>query len=711
MTSHLLKDLNPAQREAVQHTEGPLLLLAGAGSGKTRVITYRIAYLIQEIGINPWDFLAITFTNKAASEMKERLQKLIGEYPGQLWVSTFHSSCVRILRRHIDRLGFKNNFVIYDTSDKNVVIKDCLKELDLDPKKNSPKAIGGTISNAKNKLQDPREFRKHIFDYYHEIVSQVYSIYQEKMRQNNALDFDDLIMLTVELFKNNEDILNFYQDKFKYILIDEYQDTNHAQYTLVNLLAAKHRNICVVGDPDQGIYGWRGADIQNILDFEHDYPDARVIKLEQNYRSTKNILKAANKVIEQNTDRKKKELWTDKEEGELIKTYFGDNEHSEARYVVEEIVRLKEREKYGYKDVAVLYRTHAQSRVLEEEFLKANVPYEVLGGTKFYDRKEIKDILAYLRLLSNPDDDVSLSRIINVPKRSIGERTVERLQEYAAENLISAYVALDQVENISTLGSRARSSLQKFKSLMDSFKERMNDLTVTDLTSIVMEETGYLQSLKEENTPEARARIENLQEFISVTMEYDRKNPEGNLTEFLAEISLITDIDQHQEDADKVLLMTLHTAKGLEFPVVFLCGMEEMIFPHANSMNDENELQEERRLCYVGMTRAMERLYMTYAWQRTIYGDTRHNPPSRFLDEIPEDLMEKVGVSTISNNIAKPEAKETKGGNDFLVGDSVLHPKWGEGVVVQVKGEQVSVAFPDMGIKHLMVEYAPLKKI
>lgn len=746
--------LNNEQKQAVFAVKGPVLVVAGAGSGKTTALTNRVSYLLNygdiykseyvpdninnedlklmETWVNednelssarysedyrrllkfrkiePWSFIAITFTNKAAEEMKQRVDRL-GNFTGKLWVSTFHSSCVRILRRHVGFLGLKSNFTIYDAADKKTVIKECLQELDLDPKRNSPNAVAGEISNAKNKLLNPEKYRKSAYDYFQEITANVYSRYQDKLWRNNALDFDDLIMSAVELLNNNKELLQFYQEKFKYIMVDEYQDTNHAQYTLIKLLAAGQRNICVVGDPDQGIYGWRGADIKNILDFEKDYPDAKIVKLERNYRSTKKILESANEVIKQNTARKEKNLWTHNKEGEYIKLHRGETEYSEARFVISEIQRLIKEENRTYKDIAVFYRTHAQSRVFEEELLKNNISYEVIGGPKFYERKEIKDILAYLRIISNPSDDASLTRIINTPKRKIGKNSWNALQKFALDNDLSAFQALGHADEINGLGAGAAKSMKKFVNTINNLQEKMQTASLTDLTISVLEETGYLRELQEEKTVEAETRIENLQEFLSVTEEYDKNKPTGSLDDFLSELALITDVDLHEENQEKITLMTMHAAKGLEFLVVFICGMEEAVFPHYNALSDEGRLQEERRLCHVAMTRAKERLYLVNAVQRTLYGSTRVNPPSRFIDEIPEIMIEDVSKD-------KPVQKEKEGLeavslDNFKAGEFVFHPKWGKGTVVQNKPDMISVAFPDIGVKHLDPEYAPLRRV
>lgn len=720
----LVDKLNPAQREAVLHDRGPLLILAGAGSGKTRVLTHRVVYLVQQ-GIEPHRILAITFTNKAANEMKERLLHLIGEKAvARLWVSTFHAACVRILRREIGALGYQNNFVIYDSADQQTLVKNCLKELNLDEKKFTPRSVLAAISNAKNRLKDPQRYDWEAANYFEKTVGQVYRLYQNKLKEANALDFDDLLMLTVQLFKENPSILQYYQEKFQHILVDEYQDTNHAQYLLVKMLGEKHRNIYVVGDPDQSIYGWRGADIQNILDFEKDYPEAKIIKLEQNYRSTQTILEAANEVIANNSGRKEKKLWTENQKGEPIICFMGQDERHEAEFVGSEIYRLHNQESRDYGDFVILYRTHAQSRVFEETFIRYGIPYDIFGGLKFYDRKEIKDILAYLRVLANPRDLISLERIINVPKRGIGEATYGKILDYAAQKGETPFEAMQRADSIPGLSTRMFNNVKKFVTLMESFQEKVDQIPLTQLVRTILTDTGYLAELETEKTVESQTRLENLQEFLSVTSEFDRHGEEKTLEAFLAQISLVTDLDNLAENEDRVVLMTLHTAKGLEFPVVFLCGMEEGVFPHSRALLDEGELEEERRLCYVGMTRAQEKLYLTRAWQRTLYGNTVHNPPSRFLAEIPEKFKKNHGNSQQTEVkkeartfMAAPQSRGVKspGAFSFNLGDHVLHAKWGEGVIVKITGEgkdlQLSIAFPDQGIKTVLAEYAPIKKV
>lgn len=731
--------LNPMQMQAVEHQDGPLLIVAGAGSGKTRVLTHRIAHLLKKCGARPWEILAITFTNKAAGEMKERVEKLVGVHAHEMWVTTFHSACVRILRRDIHHLGYEKNFVIYDTSDQQTLIKECLKELNIDEKKFAPRAVGAQISDAKNRLVGPKEYERKAFDYFAEVCASVYKLYQDKLKRNNALDFDDLIMLTVQLLEKEEGVLDYYRNRFQYILVDEYQDTNHAQYRLTNLLAGGHRNLCVVGDPDQSIYMFRGADLTNILDFERDYPEAKVINLVQNYRSTKTILEAANYVVKNNEGRKEKDLWTENAEGQPIVHYLAQDEKDEAFYVVSRIQKIHSKENKPYNHFAILYRTNAQSRAVEEELMKSRIPYRIFGGLKFYDRKEIKDILAYLRVLLNPEDTVGLRRIINTPKRGIGDASVDKVQQYAASQGISLYQALYHLHLVPGLTARAINPMSSFLTLMEGFRKEMVQLKVTQLVDIILERTGYIHELQEERTIEARSRIENLQEFRTVTMDFDKKNPDlpNPLEEFLAGISLQSDLDNLDPEGEAVVLMTLHSAKGLEFPVVFLVGMDEGVFPHSRAQVDLVELEEERRLCYVGITRAQDKLYLTNAWRRTLYGKSQYNPPSRFLDEIPPELLTKkdpidggdtaskgsmgssIGSGSMrSGSISDSKAISQSGGNadkSYILGDKVEHSKFGLGTIVGIKGEggsaELTIAFPQAGLKKLIAEYAPLKKV
>lgn len=738
----ILAGLNSSQVEAVRHEKGPLLVLAGAGSGKTRVLTTRIAYLLKKKGVFPEQILAITFTNKAAREMKERLEGMVPEAVRDLWVGTFHATCVRILRRQARFLGYSENFVIYDEDDQQTLLKECLRELNLDEKKYSPRSISAVISRAKNELRGPKEYAGFARGAYEQAAARVYSLYQEKLEKNNALDFDDLIMQTVRLFRENEEILAYYQNRFHHILVDEYQDTNHAQYVFVRLLAELNRNVFVVGDPDQSIYGWRGANIRNILEFESDYPEAKIIKLEQNYRSTQTILEAANQVIRHNRARKEKKLWTASGKGFPVVVFLGDNEHAEAEFVADRIIRLR-REGFKYSDFAVLYRTHAMSRVVEEIFLYRGIPYAMVGGLKFYERKEIKDLLAYLRLLVNPADALSLARIINVPRRGIGEVSLGRVAAFATAENIPVRHALAEAGRIPGLTPQAKKSCLELAGLFARLEEKMQKVSVTELAGLVLEQTGYWQELLRENTVESRTRQENLREFLSVTQEFDREDEEGTLGAFLARIALYSDVDYFEQRTDQVILMTLHSAKGLEFPVVFLIGLEEGVFPHSRSLLDKKELEEERRLCYVGITRARERLYLTHCWQRTLYGATRYNEPSRFLKEIPEELtvgddpadrpeQDGRGTPGAAKGKVLPFARKKPAADaaaaatgesarpsgvpvsDYRPGDRVRHNKWGPGTVVSVRGEgegaEIKVAFPDLGIKTLLARYAPLQK-
>lgn len=732
ISEQLLSGLNDRQKEAVKLTEGPVLIMAGAGSGKTRVLTHRIAYLMAEKQVAPWNILAITFTNKAAREMKERIEALLGPGAEDIWIATFHSMCVRILRRDIDRIGINRNFSILDTSDQLSVIKSILKERNLDPKKYDPRAILGSISSAKNELITPEEYAKTAGGAWEQIVSDVYTDYQKKLLKNQALDFDDLIMSTIQLFRRVPEVLEYYQRKFQYIHVDEYQDTNRAQYMLVKMLAARFQNLCVVGDSDQSIYRWRGADIANILSFEKDYPSANVILLEQNYRSTKRILKAANEVIQNNINRKPKNLWTENPEGQKITYYRADSEHGEAQFVAGKIQELVQSGKRKYSDIAILYRTNAQSRVMEEVLLKSNIEYNIVGGIKFYDRKEIKDILAYLRVVANPDDDISLERIINVPKRGVGATSVSRIQEYAAEHGLSLFQAIEEIEQIG-LGARVVNALVSFRDMIRNFNAMQDYLSVTELVEELLDKSGYREMLKAEKTLEAQSRLENIDEFLSVTQSFERQSEDKSLIAFLTDLALIADIDQLDQEEettkDAVVLMTLHSAKGLEFPVVFLIGMEEGVFPHSRSLMDEAEMEEERRLAYVGITRAEEELYLTNAEMRTLFGRTNMNPESRFIEEIPDELIENIH-SERKNTIpftrrttpsfrasSKPILTKTGGDSvDWAVGDKAEHKKWGIGTVVSVKGsgedKELDIAFPSpVGIKRLLAKFAPIQKV
>ncbi|MEC1159052.1 DNA helicase PcrA [Cytobacillus horneckiae] len=736
LSDKLLNGLNPQQQNAVKATDGPLLIMAGAGSGKTRVLTHRIAYLMVEKGVNPYNILAITFTNKAAREMRERIQNMMGGAADQIWISTFHSMCVRILRRDIDRIGFNRNFTILDSTDQQSVIKNILKEKNLDPKKFDPRAILGSISSSKNELITPEEYAKTAGDYFQQVISDVYTDYQKRLRKNHALDFDDLIMLTIQLFNRVPEVLEYYQRKFQYIHVDEYQDTNRAQYMLVKLLANRFRNLCVVGDSDQSIYRWRGADIANILSFEKDYSNAKVILLEQNYRSTQRILNAANGVIAKNMNRKAKNLWTENPEGSKINYFRADSEQGEGQFVVSKIKEIKNAENRNLSDFAILYRTNAQSRVMEEMLLKSNIEYSIVGGIKFYDRKEIKDILAYLRLIANPDDDISLQRVINVPKRGIGSGSIDKIANFAAMHDMTMFEALESIELIG-LSPKITKSASEFRDLVKNYTQMQEYLSVTELVEEILDKSGYREMLKAEKSIEAQSRLENLDEFLSVTKNFEDGSEDKSLVAFLTDLALVADIDKLDDDgekADAVVLMTLHSAKGLEFPIVFLMGMEEGVFPHSRSLMEEAEMEEERRLAYVGITRAEKELYITNAQMRTLFGRTNMNPPSRFIKEIPEDLIEGVepassgrgnspfGSSSHSRMqnrrkaVVRPSIEST-GGDDvsWAVGDKAVHGKWGTGTVVSVKGSgegtELDIAFPKpVGIKRLLAKFAPITK-
>ena len=737
--------LNPPQKEAVFHTEGPLLILAGAGSGKTRVLTHRIACLMEEKGVNPWNILAITFTNKAAQEMRERVDKLVGMGAESIWVSTFHSACVRILRRHIDFLGFDNHFAIYDTEDQKTVIKEVCRRLNIDTKIYKERTLMAKISHAKDELISPEEMELNAGgDFNEKKIAAVYKEYQATLRKNNALDFDDLIVKTVELFQNCPDVLEYYQERFQYIMVDEYQDTNTAQFKFVSLLASKYQNLCVVGDDDQSIYKFRGANIGNILGFEKAFPGAKVIRLEQNYRSTENILEAANRVIENNTERKPKRLWTENGAGDKVHFRQFLNGFEEAEYVVGEITKARRNGDCNYKDCAVLYRTNAQSRLFEEKFLLANVPYKIVGGINFYARKEIKDLLCYLKTVSNAKDDVAVRRILNVPKRGIGAATVSKLQDYAEYMQVSFYDALRVAEEIPSIG-RSLSKINGFVDFIQSLRSKEEVYTVRELLEEVIRLTGYVDELRAEDTEEAKARIENIDELISKTEMYQEtmkaQNEPATLSGFLEEIALVADIDSVDPNQDYVLLMTLHSAKGLEFPKVFLTGMEDGIFPGymTISSGDPSDLEEERRLCYVGITRAMKELTLTCAQQRMIRGETQFNRVSRFVREIPRELVDlghtvqekKPRLEDIApkNNSymqmkmafhAKPfqpkEFKVTKAeALDYEVGDTVRHVKFGVGIVKNIteggRDYEVTVDFDRFGVKKMFAGFAKLKKI
>lgn len=731
----MLQQLNEVQRHAVTYEGGSLLVIAGAGSGKTRVLTYRIGYLLAERNVLPHEILAVTFTNKAAKEMRERVEELVGPKAGQLWMGTFHSICVQILRRYADRIGYTSQFSIFDTTDQLAVVRQCLKELNIDAKKFDPRAILSAISQAKNERLSVEEYTDNATDLWERRVAQVYAAYNKELYQANAFDFDDLLLKTLALFEQEPSILGAYQDRFRHILVDEYQDTNHVQYLLIKHLAAVHRNICVVGDADQSIYKFRGADIRNILDFERDYPDVNVVKLEQNYRSTKRILSAANAVIEQNMDRLDKQLYTENEEGSKIGVYRGYNADDEATFLCDEVARLQREEGMNNSDVAVLYRTHAQSRVLEEKFMRRGINYQIHSGLRFYERKEIKDILAYLRAIANPADALSMRRVINVPKRGIGATTVDRLDAYAAAQNITLYEAIAQADGIDTLGTAARGRVQSFCELINSCMAQSEDVGITALTEFILQETGYLDNIRAERTHEAEAREENINEFLSMTQQFEKENEEATLFEFLEHVALISDADTVEDDEtgpNAITLMTLHSAKGLEFPVVFLVGMEEDLFPHSRANWDEGELEEERRLCYVGMTRAQKHLYMTYAAERFMYGQTRYTQPSRFLAEIPEDLIEDLTPQTVMQTSVAGQPKagfgnrrptlaqqaveaDTAPEETFAAGERVEHPTFGIGTVVQTEkagaGTVLTIAFPNEGVKKIMAGIVPLKKV
>lgn len=736
----LLDGLNKDQKDAVVHTEGPVLIMAGAGSGKTRVLTHRIAYIIEHNHVMPWHILAITFTNKAAKEMRERVAKLLDDSGNDVWVSTFHALCVRILRRNIDLLGYNRAFTIADTSEQRTLVKRVLRDLNIDPKKFDPRSILSSISNAKNDLLTPKQYKAQVVSAFDQIVADVYERYQAELRQNESLDFDDLIMITIQLFEQHQDVLEYYQDKFHYIHVDEYQDTNEAQYKLVNTLAQKNQNICVVGDADQSIYGWRGANMQNILDFKKDYPNAHVTLLEQNYRSTKTVLDAANSVIAHNDNRADKNLWTENEKGDQISYYRGQTENDEARYVVAKIQEEMKKPKRNYGSFAILYRTNAQSRVIEETLLKSNIPYTMVGGHKFYDRKEIRDILSYLTLLGNPNDSMSFERVINEPKRGIGATSIEKLRLFANDHGWSLLDAAKNVDLANEISSRAKNSIAAFEQMISQIYAKMDQLSITELTEELLDKSGYLSTLKASKSLEAQTRLENLEEFISVTQKYDEANSEetgqDNLVNFLSDLALVSDQDDLEDDNSQVTLMTLHAAKGLEFPVVFLMGMEEGLFPLARAAADESELQEERRLAYVGITRAKEKLYITNAYSRMLYGRRQNNPESRFVNEIKPELIHYDNQQQAETPLTTPFDRRTrratattyhrpdqivekpKGtGADrkaWEVGDKVSHKAWGTGTVVKVSGTgedmELDIAFQEQGIKRLLAAFAPIKK-
>lgn len=766
----LLTGMNDQQAEAVQTTEGPLLIMAGAGSGKTRVLTHRIAYLIDEKMINPWNILAITFTNKAAREMRERAVAL-NPATSETLIATFHSMCVRILRREADHIGYNRNFTIVDPGEQRTLMKRILKNLNLDPKKWNERAILGTISNAKNDLLDEIAYEHQAGDMYTQIVAKCYKAYQEELRRSEAMDFDDLIMMTLRLFDKNPDVLAYYQQRYQYIHVDEYQDTNHAQYQLVKLLASRFKNICVVGDADQSIYGWRGADMQNILDFEKDYPEAKVVLLEENYRSTKKILQAANEVIKNNRNRRPKKLWTQNDEGEQIVYYRANDERDEAVFVASTIDNIVREKVKNFKDFAVLYRTNAQSRTIEEALLKSNIPYTMVGGTKFYSRKEIRDVISYLNLIANTSDNISFERVVNEPKRGVGPGTLEKLRNFAYEQNMSL---LDASANImlSPIKGKAAQGVYDFANMILNLRDQLDGLSITDTVEAILDKSGYLDALSMQQTLESQSRIENIEEFMSVTKNFDETNTDGTedetgidrLGRFLNDLALIADTDDGEVEAAEVTLMTLHAAKGLEFPVVFLIGMEEGVFPLSRASEEPDELEEERRLAYVGITRAEEILFLTNANTRTLFGKTGYNRPSRFLREISDDLLQYQGLARPANSSfgvrftkeepiqfgqgmslqqalqtrkanaqpqkhtggAQPFSKATGGlpfskasdsGNsatDWEIGDIAHHKKWGDGTVLEVTGsgktQELKIKFPEVGLKKVLASVAPIVK-
>jgi DNA helicase-2/ATP-dependent DNA helicase PcrA len=755
-TSPLLSGLNDIQREAVLHTDGPVLIVAGAGSGKTRALTHRIAYLVRERDVAPGQILGITFTNKAAREMRERVEQLIGSGPaGGMWILTFHSMCARLLRREHKHLGVPSGFTIYDDGDSERLIARIVRDLDIDPKRFPPKQLAAAIGRAKDQVLDADTFAQMASNFYEEIVAKVYHVYETRKREAGALDFDDLITETVRLFRDHPDVLRHYQERFRYLLVDEYQDTSRAQYELVNKLAERYGNVCVVGDADQGVYSWRGATIQNLLDFERDYPEATVFVMEQNYRSTGNILAAANAVIEHNTQRKPKELWTEAAPGELVTTFRGNDEHEEALFVASEIERLRDEEGFRYRDVALFYRTNAMSRVVEDIFVRTGTPYRVFGGVRFYQRREIKDVLGYLRLLLNPQDVVSFRRVVNMPKRGIGDATVAALESFAASEGIDVVEACRRVDEIAVLNTRAKGAVAGFNQIMAALRAHDDDgAGPARMVDFAATESGYLLELEAERTIEAQGRIENIQELSGVAMETAAREPDAGLAEFLELVSLVGDQDEYDEEDSTVTLMTLHIAKGLEFPVVFVVGMEDGVFPHFRSMTDTHELEEERRLAYVGITRAQRRLYLTHAWSRTLFGQTNYNPPSRFLAEIPAALLDAKESETrvhrsSSRYAAQGQGRAQHAGGGYSVvglpgqgaevqvqpgwsppqpsgvpkhdapaitaGDTVQHERWGEGVVVTTTGygddAEATIRFAEVGEKRVLLAYAPLRKV
>ena len=743
MISDIIEKLNPAQREAVENTEGPVLILAGAGSGKTRVLTTRIGYLMEDKNVKAENILAITFTNKAANEMRERVEETLeGIDTKEMWITTFHSCCVRILRKSINKIGYNRSFVIYDSPDQITLIKDCMRELDISDKAFDPKYVLSCISNAKDKLYSPKKYMQlNEGDISKTKIGEIYALYQDRLKRNSALDFDDLIMKTVELFNECPDILDFYRNKFRYIMVDEYQDTSKAQYELIKLLAKQHQNICVVGDDDQSIYGWRGADIRNILEFERDYDNVKIVKLEQNYRSTQVILDAANHVIANNTERKRKKLWSDKKEGQLIKIQLAENEIEEGDFISNTINYMRRYEDREYKDFAVLYRANAQARSVEDALNRAGIPYNIYGGIKFYERKEIKDIIAYLRVIQNPQDDISLKRIINVPRRGIGLRTIEKIEDRASLKEESIYSVLIDIEDNSDISRKARASISEFVDLMSTLRSFTDVYTVSQVIEKILDVTGYKDELLKEKNNEGEDRLENLQELISVALEFESGSEDKSLEAFLTSIALNAEPSDDEEQEDRVSLMTIHSSKGLEFPVVFLAGMEEKIFPIARAIQSmrDSDIEEERRLCYVGITRAKEELFLTLTRKRTLYGRTNPSVASRFIEELPKECIERLNkeqkelsFSKANYNILDKYTQKYKMNNmnrmaaakkaqatikntsnesnidDLKLGSKVHHPKCGLGTVVALKGPDVTIAFYNQGLKTINKEYTTL---
>ena len=726
----LINGMNDKQAEAVRTTQGPLLIMAGAGSGKTRVLTHRIAHLVKDLNVMPWRILAITFTNKAAKEMRERIGALLSEDVARdIWVSTFHALAVRILRRDGENIGLSRNFTIIDTSAQRTLMKRVINDLNLDTNQYEPRTVLGMISNAKNDMLRPKDYAQQADNAFQETVAEIYAAYQAELKRAQSVDFDDLIMLTIDLFQSSPDVLARYQNQFDYLHVDEYQDTNDAQYTIVNMLAQRSQNLAVVGDADQSIYGWRGANMNNILNFEKDYPNAQTILLEQNYRSTKIILDAANAVIENNEDRPKKNLWTDKTEGAKIQHFTAQSEHEEAAFIGDTIAKKHDIHGVPYGDMAILYRTNAQSRVLEEALIKRALPYMMVGGTKFYDRKEIKDVLAYLRVLYNPFDDLSLLRIINVPKRSIGATTVAKLQDYARANGTSLFMTLTQLHLVDTIKGKTKEKLEEFGILIFTLVAEMEDKTVLDILESILDRTGYLAQLEESTDPQDQARAENIGELLSVAKDFQDTNPTGTVEDFLEQVALVNDVDSFEQEESKVTLMTLHAAKGLEFPIVFLGGLEEGLFPHSRTLMNPEEIEEERRLAYVGITRAEKELYISNATTRTVFGRTSSYLPSRFIDEIPEELVDGLRakrkvpddikrhvpqhMSVTSRPVTKPIVRNEVIA-DWKVGDTAIHSKWGNGKVINVAGEgagmKLTIEFPTQGVRVVMAKFAPVKK-